>query len=313
MRDPTAVWYEDKLYVGGHTEKTYEDDARLYVYTPTTDTWDIDTYCTPVWSFSLTTYRSRLMLVGGREYDDSSKGSITNEIWTLSEDGRLWEPDTVPPMETKRHSVCAVSYEDNLLVAGGWTSKGSSNVVEIYNGRHWSYAQSLPIGYDCLKSAILDQHWYLMGGEGDSDLLAQNNAVHYASIDSLLATSELSEQSAVWKRLTDTPYQYSSTAVFGGRLVTIGGEGALDLSCTSSIYAYSLHATSWIHVGDMQFAASNTCVVVLPTGELMVVGGSNDRHFTSTVQKASIKGMVIKFCDNIVVVVISSLTCSYSI
>ena len=288
MTDATAVWHGDKLYVGDHTAKTYEDDARLYAYTPTTDTWDMDIYCTPVWSFSLTTYHSRLVLVGGREYDDCSKGDITNEIWTLSEDGRQWEPDTLPPMETKRHSVCAVSYKDHLLVAGGWTSEGSTNVVEIYNGSHWYFAQSLPIGYDCIKSAIFDQHWYLMGGEGDSDLLAQNNAVHYASIDSLLANYELSDPSSVWKRLTNAPCQSSSTAVFGDRLIAVGGEEAL--SPISTIHAYSFQTNSWMHVGDMPFAASSTCSVVLPTGELMVIGGSGSRRFIENVWKASIKG-----------------------
>ena len=70
MKDATAVWHKKKLYVGGNTEKTYEDDASLYVYTPTTDTWDMNMYYTPVRSFSLTTYHSRLVLIGGKELYD---------------------------------------------------------------------------------------------------------------------------------------------------------------------------------------------------------------------------------------------------
>ena len=288
MKDATAVWHGDKLYVGGHTAKMYEDDARLYAYTPTTDTWDMD-ICTPVWSFSLTTYHSRLVLVGGREHGDCSKGDITNEIWTLSEDGCQWRPDTLPPMKMKRHSVCAVSYKDHLLVAGGWTLEGSSNVVEVFDGSYWYFAQPLPIGYDCIKSAILDHYWYLMGGEGDSDLLAQNNAVHYASLDSLLDSCELSDPSSIWNRLTNAPCKSSSTAVFGDRLIAVGGDEAL--SPISTIHAYSFLTNSWIHVGDMPFAASNTCSVVLPTGELMVVGGiSGAKPFMAKVLRASIKG-----------------------
>ena len=44
MKDATAVWHRNKLYVGGNTAKMYEDDASLYVYTPTTDTWDMDIF-----------------------------------------------------------------------------------------------------------------------------------------------------------------------------------------------------------------------------------------------------------------------------
>ena len=222
-----------------------------------------------------------------------STGDVTNEVWTLSEDDCQWEqPDTLPPMETKRYSVCAVSYKDHLLVAGGWTSERSSDVVEIFNGSYWCFTQPLPSKYSVLKSAILDQNWFLMGGDpepDDSDLLPQSNAVHYASLDSLLTSYELSDPSSVWKRLTNTPCQSSSTAVFGDRLIAIGGEEAL--SPASTIHAYSFLTNSWIHVGDMPVAASNTCSIVLPTGELIVLGGiGGDTSFMTKVLKASIKG-----------------------
>ena len=294
MRNATAVWHRDKLYVGGHTIKTDGDDARLYIYTPTTDKWDqpVDT---PVWSFGLTTYCSQLVLVGGRECDGLNHGSITNEVWTLTRDswhgeGDPWQ-ETLPPMETKRHSVCAVSYRDHLLVAGGWTSEGSSNVVEVFNGSLWSFAQPLPVRQSVLKSAILDQHWYLMGGEGE--LFVQNNAVHYTSLDALISScrpSETSQPSSIWKRLTDVPYQYSSTAVFGSRLIAVGGERLC--SPTSTVYAYSFLTNSWICVGDMQFGISCTCSVVLPTGELMIIGGMFGVFLSANIIKITFEGML---------------------
>ena len=272
MKDATAVWHGDNLYVGGGwwTGIINRDYARIHVYSPTTDSWgtSIDT---PVRMFGLTTYYSQLVLVGGRTCN-ADTAECTNKLWTLSEHCQ-WQ-ETLPPMRTKRHSVCSVSYRDHLLVAGGLAST-DLNVVEVFNGSHWSLAQPLPMSYRDLKSAILNQHWYLMGGNGPYG--TNKRAVHYASLDSLIASgrsSEISQPSSVWKRLTDAPYPLSTTAVFGSRLIAVGGGEVAPLS--STIYAYSFQTNSWIHVGDMPFAASNISSVVLPTGELMVMGGYDD-------------------------------------
>lgn len=278
MSNATAVWYGEKLYIGGGwTFRSIRDDARLFVYTPNNDTWD--SIIAPVFYFGLTSYHSQLVLIGGREYiGEYIMGEFTNTLWTLNEHGQ-WQ-ETLPAMKIKRCSACAVSYRDHLLVAGGKTScVRISNDVEIYNGNNWSFVQPLPQSYYDLKSAIVNQYWYLMGG------LIQGNEVLFASLDSLLAScSQSIEPSSVWKRLTNAPNPSSSAAVCGSRLVAVGG-GEL-----STVYAYSFYTNSWIHVGNMPFAVSSTCSVVLPTGELMVVGGMIGIHFLANVLKAKIKG-----------------------
>ena len=130
-------------------------------------------------------------------------------------------------------------------MAGGETLEGTSNIIEVFNGSHWSFAQSLPVGYYDLRSTILDHHWYLMGGNNGLTL-DQEKAVHYALLDSLLAScqsSETSQPSSVWKRLTDVPYQLCSTAVFGSTLVAVGG-GEDITSLSPNVYAYSFHTNS---------------------------------------------------------------------
>ena len=64
MSDAQAVWLGDKLYVGGGwTSGSRRDIAKLYIHTPTTDTWSHIN--TPVYYFALVTYHSQLVLVGG--------------------------------------------------------------------------------------------------------------------------------------------------------------------------------------------------------------------------------------------------------
>jgi hypothetical protein len=285
LYDAQAVWLGDKLYVGGGwTKGSGNDKARLYIHTLTTDTWShIDT---PVYFFALTTYHSQLVVLGGREieFDEYSFDEpVTNKLWTLAENNQ-WR-EKLPPMTTRRQRASAVEFADCILVAGGEDDSDKCrniDIVEVYNGHHWAKAQCLPtICYD-MKSTVLNGHWYLMGGEG------QGREVYYASLDSLVASCRPSEQLLpfVWKRLPNVPHARPSTAVFGNRLMAVGGGYP---SPSSSIHAYSLHTQSWVHVGDIPDRLDSTCTAVLPTGDLMVIGGYSNAHIESCVHKASLK------------------------
>ena len=284
MYNAQAVWLGDKLYVGGgETSKSERNDARLYIYTPTTDAWsEIDT---PVYQFALITYHSQLVLVGGREYVGKGRDEpATNKLWTLT--GHDQWRETLPPMTTKRHSASAVEF----VVAGGENDKERSiDIVEVYNGHHWTKVQCLPEPWYFMKSTVLNGHWYLMGGGWGPE-----EEVYYASLDSLVASCQPSEKPlpSVWKRLPDVPHERSSTAVFGNRLIAVGG-GGYPSSPSSSIHAYSPHTQSWLHVGDMPVGLWSTCTAVLPTGELMVIGGSSSTSsslWESCVYKTSLNG-----------------------
>ena len=284
MRHVQAVWLGDKLYVGGGlTSGIDRHTARLYIHSPATGTWShIDT---PVRYFALITYHSQLVLVGGRELvGEDEDGPVTNELWTLTEYDQ-WRK-TLPPMATKRYRASAVEFADNILVAGGEDYKGINiNIVEVYNGHHWAEAQYLPEPCYRMKSTVLNGHWYLMGGPG------QGKKVYYSSLDSLVASCRPSEKPlpSVWKRLPDVPHVLSSTAVFGNRLIAVGGVLLGHQSPSPSIHAYSPHTQSWVHVGDMPVGLISTCTAVLPTGDLMVIGGLGITLTESRVHKASFK------------------------
>ena len=263
-----AVWLKDKVYVGGGARSgNRRDEARLYIYTPATDEWT--TLDTPVFWFGLTTYHSQLVLVGGREYvGESVVGEPTNKLWTLSENGQ-WQ-ETLSPMPTPCTDASAVSHGDLLLVI----TASYPNKVYVYNGHHWASTQHPPQRLYSVKSTVFNGHWYLMESGG---------IVYSASLDSLLANcqpSETSQPSSLWKRLTDVPSRCCCPAVFGNRLVSVG-KRLTDTTITSSLYAYSSHTQSWIHLGDTCTPISlisnifgfiaTPCAVPLPSNELMIV------------------------------------------
>ena len=121
MSDAQAVWLEDKLYVGGGW--TSQSNAKLYIYTPSTDTWG--EMNTPVYWFALITYHSQLTLVGGRERGNRS---VTNKLWTLTSHDQ-WR-ETLPPMTVKRRSASAVEYAKNIIVAGGLGDRMRPTICE---------------------------------------------------------------------------------------------------------------------------------------------------------------------------------------
>ena len=226
-----------------------------------------------------------MRLVGGRERGNKE---VTDKLWTLTSHDQ-WR-EILPPMTVKRCGASAVEYVKNIIVAGGQNDRrGYIDIVEVYNGHHWTKAQCLPKPCWWMKSAVLSGYWYLMGGN------EQGKEVYCASLASLVASCQLSEEllPSVWKRLTDVPHELSSLVVFGNRLIAVGG-----YPLTSSIHAYSPHTQSWIRVGDMPIGLNSTCAVVLPTGSLMVIGGwSVTNLWESCVYQATSNGNVCCTCS----------------
>ena len=187
-----------------------------------------------------------------------------------------------PSMTTKRYIASAVSEGDHLIVAGG---KGGSHVcpldeVEVYDGHQWRKVQSLPRACTWMKPTLHEGNWYLAGGMG------QGTEVYQTSLKSLIATSEGAGQTSVWRKLPNAPLERSATAILGDQLITVGG----GPGCRSAIHTYSPSTNLWVHVGDLPVACHSTCTIVLPTKELMVVGGESDSGLLRNPFRANIGG-----------------------
>ena len=138
-----------------------------------------------------------------------------------------------------------------------------------------------------MKSTSHDGHYYLMGGSG------QGTSVFYTSLQSLVdkatqhpPTSHTNtDQPSVWKTLPSTPHLHSTTTIFGGALVAVGGDPN-----RSSLHLYSPLTQSWLPAGEMPVGVDSTCTVTLPTGEMMVIGGrTSDTIYSPLVYKARVK------------------------
>ena len=271
MQDAQSVLMGHNVIIGGGlTSGDSTAGATVYIYDINRDYWGIHSIA-PTYRSALTTYRSQLVLAGGIEV---ASGRVTNSV-RVFENGE-WCP-SIPAMTVARLGASAVSRGQHLIVAGGDNTVGGyTDIVEVFDGRSWSTAQSLPQRCAFMKSVVYNDVWYVCGG-GE-----QGCEVYSAPLQSIVESTR-DTQSTVWTTLPPTPHQYSSIALFGQQLFTIGG-GEL-LSSTSAVHAFSPHSQSWPHVGDLPVAFNSTCSLTLSNGELMTLGGnlgeyrSSDRVF----------------------------------
>ena len=292
MRDPQCVLLHDVLYVGGGN--THTNGPVLFMSWTVTKRLVWDVCRTPTELYALTTYHSQLVLVGGNEPSTPPKPS--NMLWTLSSDaGTNWQP-SIQEMPTKRWGAAAMNTgtPEYLVVAGG-VGVGVTylDTVEVFTGKEWCTVESLPKPCCYLKWTSHEGKYYLYGGDH------RNTAIYSCDIKLLLKSCEQSGVNKtpfpLWSQFP-LPSKYSSLASFGQHLISIGGISNTSTTNRSpDILALSPLSQSWVHVGKLPIGICTTASIVLPTGELVIIGGNPNTAggkvlFSARVFKATLRG-----------------------
>ena len=246
--------------------------ARLYSYSESWSSMDAPTY----W-YGLTIYDDHLVLVGGREYPSIR---LTNKIWllqSLGEDSREeWKEDAIPPMPSRRFGVSAVGYHELLLVAGGQDENYQhTDLVELYQLGQWRSTTPLPRPCSDMSSAVMGSHVVFAGGQG------QGREVYCCSVDTITS------KTLQWERLADAPLEYSSIITLHGVLLAIGGRTGSSES--AAMFGFSAHTRSWQHFFNLPLPLSTTSTAVIPTGQIVAVGGFSGLLISSRVFRLYIK------------------------
>ena len=192
----------------------------------------------------------------------------TNKLLSLQKE---WK-EIFPPMLTKRSSVDAWTTKEHLIVAGGCRIRiGDLITVEVMDTKSlvWSTVASLPHPYYATSMTIYGDQLYMLGGFDDK---GQTKSVLTCSLTELL-------QSSIWHRVADAPAYHSTCAAVNGELLAVGGCDK-DYKPSSAIHKYNPTTNSWDLISNMPTARYNCLAVVLPTNEMMVVGG-RDKHGSS--------------------------------
>ena len=111
----------------------------------------------------------------------------------------------------------------------------------------------------------------MLGGWDDKGM--KTKSVLTCSLTELLQSS--SSSSSIWHRVADAPANYSTCAAVNGELLAVGGCDK-HLNLIAAIHKYNPTINSWDLISNMPTARYWSLVAVLPTNEMMVVGGRSE-------------------------------------
>ena len=251
-------------------------DGQTCCYNLSTQTWSQLLMCPCVFS-SLAIIRGFLTAIGGR------RGSaVLNELLALRVNLVTTWLENFSPMPTKRSHTVAVTTLQHLIVAGGENTSNLLDLVEVMDIETlmWSTAASLPHPYSYASATICGDQLYMLGEHKkvvDSRKRHTNLVVLTCSLTKLVQSYSESSSNSVWHRIADVPVYRSTCAAINGELVAVGG---LDVKgkTTSAIHKYDPTTDSWDIISNMPTARYRCLVAVLPTSEMMVVGGMINMH-----------------------------------
>ena len=309
-KHPQAVVHNDKVYVGSGYCETDELSYEVAAFSLTTNEWEQLPKSETRW-FAMAVYENDLVLISGKRRNETS----CTRVARFNEEDQMWMwPDDITEMPSARMGASATALTSHLLVAGGWDdTRNRVDTVEVYDKhkRQWFKAQPLPkLAAEC-KTAVADNDvWFFMGGAN------QYRAAFYASIRAIikqavpsimeLSSDEVSTQPAsavegdgdpvnpsaesnqLWKILPDVPYEFCSTAIMGGSLVSIGGSGFLRNS--RLIHAYNPHTNTWLKIGETPEECCRAVAVTLSSNSVLVLGGvDRNKSLLSTMYNCSLR------------------------
>ena len=223
---------------------------------------------------SLAVIRGLLTAIGGY-----SGGVRQNKLLSIVD--KKWV-ELFPPMPTKRSHTAAVTTRHHLIVAGGYNGSCPLNTVDVIDIETlvWSTAASLPHPYSSASAAICGDQLYMLGGAKDG----YTKSVLTCSLTNLLQSHRshsvwkkffevpVTSSHSVWKRISDAPVYRSTCVAVDGELLAVGGENERE-KATSAVYKYEPATDSWLHISNMPTGRYHCLVAVLPTNEMIVVGG----------------------------------------
>ena len=264
----TAVWLNGLVYVGSAHRRLFIIDC----YDPVNNSWS-SRINTPYCCFAMTTLDDKLLIAGGADKSDKK----TNQIVTMDA-GQL---KNYTKMITARSHATATGHQGMLIITGGEYDKdkklSSTELFDSGNGQ-WYVSKNLPQPHSSLKSVIVDNILYLLGGVNEDN---DSPAVFTAPLDTL------SRHQLKWNTLQDTPWCASApVSVYGTHLLIVGGDKKIGnkYTRTSDVYKLNKVSHSWEAIGHIPSARSGSAAVSTVDNRVIVIGGWNDKgKVTNTV------------------------------
>ena len=180
-----------------------------------------------------------------------------------------------PHMPNGRAHSAAVVYQNYLIAAcGDWEVDqiedcGCTDTVEVLDSSsgRWYSAQPVPLEGPVMSSAVVGDHWYLLFDldfEPDSVIFS----AHLPTLISSATSAAQTNTTSIWHELPTPPVDLPTLLALQSHLLLVGGQGLLQ-----KLHRYDPQAKEWRECGQLPVGMGGLSCAVLPSGELMVVGG----------------------------------------
>ena len=266
----TAVWLNGLIYVGGGYETgVFKPSYIINCYNPINNSWN-SSINTSYSHFAMTAFNNKLVTAGGRD----KNGNRTNE--TLILDGGQLKNYT--KMIIARSHATAAGHQEVLIIIGGEDDRKkrlpSTELFDSNNGQ-WYKCSDLPQPQSELKSMIIDNILYILGGYNKDGF--PSPAVFTATLDTL------SRHQLKWNTHQDTPCCFSAPVSVNGTDLLIVGGFKEDIF-TSDIHRLNKISHSWEAIGHMPSVRIRSAAVSTADNRVIIIGGRNDEGWdTNTV------------------------------
>ena len=283
----TAVWLNGLVYVGGGYDTGVAPPRRsrgesyttvgkpshnINCYDPVNNSWN-SPINTPYCRFAMTTLNSMLLTAGGKDINDMK----TNQILTVDA-GQL---KGYTKMIGARSHTTAAGYQGILIITGGIDDKGkrlsSTELFDSKNGE-WYMCNDLPQPYSSLKSVIVNNILYLLGGINEN---GGSLAVFAAQLDTL------PRHQLKWSTHQDTPWDASApVSIYDTHLLIVGGYKKIgvrnEFKFTSDIYMLNKISSIWEAIAHIPSTRSASAAVSTADNKIIVIGGYGDKREIAT-------------------------------
>ena len=269
---PSLVIIDGNMYVGGGRTVSAKREQMIMVYNLDSQQWSEFSHCECT-SFGMAAMKNQLVVVGGIAASTHKRTSVLG-VWDKGKES--WT-HPFPPMSIARNSPSVIAHHYWLVVAGGYSlTHGHLSSVEILDTvmNQWHRATPLPIGCSHTSSAVIENMWYLLGGNRKKD--HSGTETFQVCLDNLIsaAVSHTQSSSPLWEALPNTPLLQCSALSIKGALLAIGGRWEnSSLRSESAIYLFQPSKQQWTMVGNLPTQRSTCRCTVIPSGEVLVVGG----------------------------------------
>ncbi len=275
-----SVEINGTLYVGGGGTYQLKDACIVMAYNTQSCQWHtLPPYSTR--EFAMTTINNRLVLVGGQNRIDVVSGELGE-----------WQPDSnqwtrpFPPMSTPRIMPSTTSYKHWLVVAGGRHGVKFLTSVEVLDisNMQWSAGPSTPTPWSEMRSTIIKDTWYLMGGNTDKWIGISD--VYSVSLEALVSSFS-SDSSSIWNKLLPLTCKSSCPLNIKGSLLAFGGIDSKSNQHVATIQRYVPETNTWVQVGRLPHVLCH-CTCTMSPDKIHVMGGYEtylklDKYFSSVI------------------------------